>query len=164
MGHVLVWQVVAVLVFAIALVDADRQQIPNGLVVLLASFTAWAVIVQIGEALMVSAAVGKMGEWQALLSAGLIDKAAGCGVALALFLLARLISRGGLGAGDVKLYAVLGAGLGLSDTLAVILVSLVLSAVVGVVLMLMRKRTARDRLALAPFTFGAVLVCIGMGS
>jgi prepilin signal peptidase PulO-like enzyme (type II secretory pathway) len=63
-----------------------------------------------------------------------------------------------LGGGDVKLGFALGLLLGWPDILMTLMLTFLLGGVVGLVLMISRKKTMKDFLPLAPFL--AVSVCL----
>ena len=78
-----------------------------------------------------------------------------------LFLLIALLSKGGMGGGDVKLMAVLGLAAGWPDVLIVIALAFILGAVTGTVLLICRRKTRHDALAFAPFlSLAFILVSI----
>jgi len=62
-----------------------------------------------------------------------------------------LLSRGGMGAGDVKLGAVLGVFLGWKLALAGLFLSFLSASVVGLLLIFSGKKTRKDALPFAPF-------------
>lgn len=68
-----------------------------------------------------------------------------------LFYIIALLSKGGMGGGDVKLMAVLGLASGWPDVLIIIMLSFVLGAVTGLTLIICRRKTRRDALSFAPF-------------
>ncbi|MDO9536298.1 MAG: A24 family peptidase [Bacillota bacterium] len=68
-----------------------------------------------------------------------------------LFYLIALLSRGGMGGGDVKLMAVLGLAAGWPYMLLVFLLSFVMGAVAGLGLLVFGKKTRKDPLAFAPY-------------
>lgn len=70
-----------------------------------------------------------------------------------IFLLTNLLSRNGLGMGDVKLVFLLGLLLGLDDTLAGLLWTFVFSVITGIVLMISKKAKLKTKIALGPFFF-----------
>ncbi|MDR2374759.1 MAG: A24 family peptidase [Bifidobacteriaceae bacterium] len=160
-GHVLMWQAVAVVTLFVAVVDSVTQLIPNGLLLILGAFVGVAVLVQCAQVWLVLNAADER-PWAGV-GTVLGEKGLGFLVAAVVFLAVRMISRGGLGAGDIKLYALLGAAAGLTGVIALIVISLLLSAFVGIVLMVLRKRKAKDALPMAPFTFVAVLAAVGLG-
>jgi leader peptidase (prepilin peptidase) / N-methyltransferase len=76
----------------------------------------------------------------------------------AIFYLIALVSKGGMGGGDIKLIAMIGAFLGLQGGLFTIFASALLGSVVGLMLMLLGKRGRKDRVPFGPFlSFGAIL-------
>ena len=78
-----------------------------------------------------------------------------------LFLLVYLISRRGLGGGDVKLMTISGLYLGLNGVLPSILYGSILLEVVAVILILMKKIGRKDAIPLVPFLFvGMVLTLL----
>jgi leader peptidase (prepilin peptidase) / N-methyltransferase len=75
-----------------------------------------------------------------------------------LFYLIALISKGGMGGGDIKLIAMIGAFLGWHGTLFTIFSSALLGAVVGIMLMVLGKKGRKDKVPFGPFlSFGAIL-------
>jgi leader peptidase (prepilin peptidase)/N-methyltransferase len=68
-----------------------------------------------------------------------------------LFYVIALLSRGGMGGGDIKLMAVLGLAAGWPYVLVVFLLSFILGSLSGLVLLVSKKRALKDSLAFAPF-------------
>lgn len=81
----------------------------------------------------------------------------GIGVGALLYGVSR-ISHGGIGAADALVYAVTGAAIGFTRNLELLLVSLILAAIVGGVLLLVKKVGLKYRMPFVPFT----LVSYGM--
>ena len=77
-----------------------------------------------------------------------------------LFLLVYLISRKGLGGGDVKFMAAAGLYLGFSETIPAILYGTVLATIVGLTLILSKKIGRKDTMPLAPFLFVGIMITI----
>jgi leader peptidase (prepilin peptidase)/N-methyltransferase len=76
----------------------------------------------------------------------------------AIFYLIALVSKGGMGGGDIKLIAMIGAFLGLRGGLFTIFASALLGSGVGLMLVLLGKRGRKDRVPFGPFlSFGAIL-------
>ena len=92
-----------------------------------------------------------------------VNKVLGLLVGGGIFLLAMLISPKGVGAGDVKLYAVIGFLLGSRAIFNVLLYALVLGAVCSIVLLISKKKTRKDELPLAPYTFIGLLLALCLG-
>jgi len=76
----------------------------------------------------------------------------------AFFYLIALISRGGMGGGDIKLIAMIGAFLGWQGAFFTILSGALLGSVVGVSLMVLGKKGRKDKVPFGPFlSIGAIL-------
>ena len=75
-----------------------------------------------------------------------------------LFLLVYLLSRKGLGGGDVKFMAAAGLYLGLTSTVSAILYGTILAALTGSVLILLRKIGRKDTIPLVPFLFAGIMI------
>ncbi|MBI3327061.1 MAG: prepilin peptidase [Nitrospinae bacterium] len=128
----------------VALIDLDHQIIPNiitypGMVVGLGlSFRALPLNPLMGSPLLASL-VG-------LLAGGIF------------FYAVALVSRGGMGGGDIKLIAMIGAFLGWQGTLFTILVGALTGSLVGIALMLLGKKGRRDKVPFGPFlSLGAIV-------
>lgn len=74
-------------------------------------------------------------------------------------LIASLLSKGGIGAGDVKAMTVAGMFFGLGNTFSVMLITFFLSAVSGLFMILSKKAGWKDELPMAPFLCCGVFVC-----
>lgn len=62
-----------------------------------------------------------------------------------------LISRGGVGAGDFKLFAILGLYYGLSGIIQIMMYSLFFAAIYSVAMLISRKAKLKSTMAMAPF-------------
>ena len=71
-------------------------------------------------------------------------------------LLVAMVSRGAVGGGDIKLAALLGAALGWNGVLAVLALSQVAAALIALALLISRRATSRD-----PLAVGAIISLIG---
>ncbi len=75
-----------------------------------------------------------------------------------LFFLVAVVSRGGMGGGDIKLIAMIGAFLGWQAVLVTIFLSSLSGAVAGLGLMVLKKKGRKDPLPFGPFlALGALL-------
>lgn len=88
----------------------------------------------------------------------------GCALGALLFFVARLITRGGVGFGDIKYYAVAGLLLGFTQLLGLILVALSVAFIVSILLLVFRRKHASDLLPMAPFALVGVVLSIALGS
>lgn len=71
-----------------------------------------------------------------------------------------LVSKKGLGSGDVKMYGLTGYFLGAVAILDILIYSTLLCAVCGIALIVLKKCTAKDFLPMAPFAFAGTMVYI----
>ena len=84
----------------------------------------------------------------------------GVGIGVMLYGVSR-ITRGGIGGADALVYAVTGATIGFTRNLELLLISLILAALVGGLLLLIRKAGLKTRMPFVPFTlvsYGLVLL------
>jgi len=88
------------------------------------------------------------------------DSVIGFFVGGGLFLLVYLISRKGLGGGDVKFMAVTGLYVGFAGILSVMLYGSILAAITGLVLLLLKKIKRKDTIPLAPFLYIGILITV----
>jgi leader peptidase (prepilin peptidase)/N-methyltransferase len=74
------------------------------------------------------------------------------------FYIVAVISKGGMGGGDIKLIAMIGAFLGWQGAFFTILVGALSGSVVGVTLMMTKKKCRKDKVPFGPFlSFAAIL-------
>jgi leader peptidase (prepilin peptidase)/N-methyltransferase len=132
-GNILRWPyvVLAALLIAITFIDYDHFYIPDKL--LLVGGGAWVGL----RALLPFIE----------LSRALLGLALGFAVMLVIYLLAR----GGMGFGDVKLTALLGLYLGPAPVLLTLLLSFVVGAAAGILLMILKLKGRKDMLPFGPF-------------
>lgn len=143
----LLQEILLVFGYIAALGDYREMRVPNRLVAMM--FGVW-ILVMVPQlflqtektiVLLISAVIG------AVLSG-------------ALFLAVYAISKKGLGGGDVKLMAVSGLYLGVGDVLPAMLYGSVLAAIVGLVLILIKKIGLRDAIPLVPFLYVGMLLAM----
>lgn len=144
------WQIAAFIMVPIAYIDFKQRIIPNKLLLLmlLAAF-----IIYVAQGLSDPSYLKMY-----VLNAG-VGALLGGGV----FFVASLISRNGVGAGDIKLYFVLGLLLSFRGIFNVLLYSTVISFVFAIVFLIMKKKKVKDELPLAPFTLLGVILSIVLG-
>lgn len=151
--HKLAWdialreQLVLHLLAVIASIDLSVKKIPNMLTACL--FMVWVFftavdVIQSKEL----ATVGTL----------LVRSGLGLLVGGGIMLICMLISRGGLGAGDVKLFAVLGMLYGMLGVMAVLFYTCLIAAVICVVLLISKKMRLRDTIPMSPFIFAAAVL------
>lgn len=143
-GWLLVKYVLLVsLLVVVAGIDLKTYTIPDGLVFL--GLGLGLLFLPLGEVSWQDAFLG------ALLGGGLL-------------LLLAVISRGGMGGGDVKLCFVLGLFMGWQHMLLTLFAAVLTGAAVGLMLMVSGRKGRRDVLPFAPFLAGGVLVALWRGA
>jgi prepilin signal peptidase PulO-like enzyme (type II secretory pathway) len=88
----------------------------------------------------------------------------GGAVGFAIFLLIALISRGGMGWGDVKLAALIGLATGFPLVFLAVIMGAILGGIVAVALMIAGKRKRREAIPFGPFLALATMVTLLWGS
>jgi leader peptidase (prepilin peptidase)/N-methyltransferase len=133
----------AVLAFGLLVVfftDLEHRIIPNAVTYpgILVGFLLSAAVGQLTVAVIAAAAAG------------------------AVFLLLGIISRGGMGGGDVKLAAMLGAFLGSPGVIVALFLAVAFAAVAGSVLLIFRLRSRKDTIPFGPaMAAGAMIAVFG---
>ena len=133
--------------FAAMLFDIRQRRIPNTLV--LAMFTGWMLLIL--PELFLDTQAGLL-----LLADSMLGFLLGGGIFLSVYLL----SRRGLGGGDVKFMAAAGLFLGFGATLPAILYGTVLAALSGLVLIALKKIKRKDTIPLAPFLLAGIMITV----
>ena len=141
------YELIIVFGYLAAIIDIKEKKIPNSLV--LAMLAAWVLIMAPKLFIDTDAAI-------VLLMDSVIGFAIGGGI----FLLVYIISRKGLGGGDVKFMAAAGLYLGLSGILPAMFCGTVLAALTGGVLILLKKIGRKDAIPLAPFLYAGILITL----
>ena len=73
------------------------------------------------------------------------------------------LTRGGVGAGDVKLFAVLGFYFGSGPIFTVVFLTIVYAAVYNIVKLVMKKTDLKQEIPFAPFIFLGTLTTMLLG-
>jgi leader peptidase (prepilin peptidase)/N-methyltransferase len=95
---------------------------------------------------------------------GIASAALGGAVGFVIFLLIALVSRGGMGWGDVKLAALIGLATGFPLVFVAIIMAAILGGIVAVVLLATRRRGRREMIPFGPFLAVAAMVTLLWGS
>ena len=133
---------VLVIVFSwfAAVIDQKFRVIPNKLTL---------CVLLVGMAVIAAEIILSSDTWQGVIMYALLGAAISGGI----FLIANLVSKNGLGMGDVKLMALIGLYVGMERSLGIAMWTMVLAALTGGVLMMVKKAKLKTELALAPFFF-----------
>ena len=143
---ILLWcELIIVFGYIAAVFDVKAKTIPNKLVLIMLG--AWVITMVPKLFLDIDTAI-------VLLKDAALGFATGGG----LFLLVYLISRKGLGGGDVKFMAVAGMYIGFAGVLSSMLYGTILAAIIGLVLILLKKIGRKDSMPLAPFLYIGILL------
>lgn len=118
-------------VILISLIDYELQIIPDSLVLILAA--------------------GGLIYSCLYLSGGLLNGLFGSVFAFAVMLAIFLISRGGMGGGDVKLSAAAGLWLGFENTVIFLLLSFISGGIISILLMITGVKNKQDAIPFGPF-------------
>jgi Type II secretory pathway, prepilin signal peptidase PulO and related peptidases len=95
---------------------------------------------------------------------GIANAAIGGGIGFVLFLLIAIISRGGMGWGDVKLVALIGLATGFPLVFIAILLGAILGGVVAIVLVIVKKKGRKETIPYGPFLSLATLITLLWGN
>jgi len=92
---------------------------------------------------------------------GIVNAIIGVLLGGGLFFLVAVLSRGGMGGGDIKLVAMIGAFLGWQAVLVTIFLGAMLGAVIGIGLMLLKQKGRKDPIPFGPFlALGAFITMV----
>lgn len=138
-----------VLLLAISLIDLEHLRVPNGLVLVgLAGGAIWRTLQATGR--------GNGAAW--------VEALAGLAVAGGVMLVIYLASRGGMGAGDVKLAALIGFFSGPAGAAVVLFLGFAAGALAGLFQVWRRRSGWKEALPFAPFLSLAALVEVFYGA
>jgi leader peptidase (prepilin peptidase)/N-methyltransferase len=95
---------------------------------------------------------------------GIANAAIGGAIGFALFLLIAIVSRGGMGWGDVKLAALIGLATGFPLVFFSVIMGAILGGIVAVALVISKKRKRRQTIPFGPFLAVAAMITLLWGS
>jgi leader peptidase (prepilin peptidase) / N-methyltransferase len=144
------------LLIAVTLIDLEHRIVPNTLVAvgLIIGFLFYLPTVLLFFTDLPN---------QLIINRSLIDALGGLALGGGLMLLIILVSRGGMGAGDMKLMAMIGLYVGLRGVAVVMLAAFIFGALVGIFMMIIGRATRKDALPFAPYLALATLVDVFWG-
>ncbi len=144
------------ILLAVALIDLEHRIVPNTLVAYGLGAGILFYIPAAADLLLV------MPSWL-VVDRAVADAAGGFLLGGAVMLVILLVSRGGMGAGDMKLMALIGLYVGLRGAAVVMLLGFFFGAVVGLTFMALGKLTRKDALPFAPYLSLAGLIQVLWG-
>lgn len=134
-------------ILAAAIIDFRIKRIPNLLSVIL---IVSRLLILIYEVLFVEEVV-----------AYLVSSLIGCFLSGLMLIFANRLSKGGIGAGDIKLLSCLGLMCGLYVVFSTLLIALVLCILASLFLLIMKKSGKKEQIPFGPFIyFGYLIMCI----
>lgn len=74
-----------------------------------------------------------------------------------------VVFTGGMGGGDIQLMAVIGLFLGFAQTILTLLLSFIIGAAVGIILILLKKKSRKDSIPFGPWISLAAILSIFLG-
>lgn len=134
----------------IAWIDHKKQIIPNEILIVLLIVRT---LILTGECLY----AGRY--WMSVIIAAVMGFMIGGGI----FLVCYLLTRGAIGAGDVKLFAVLGYFVGSGMIFGTVFLIVLLSAFYSIGMLIMRKTTLKKEIPFAPFVFFGTVLAMALG-
>lgn len=96
-------------------------------------------------------------------SLGVLSALLGGAIGFGLMLLPYLISRGGMGGGDVKLAGLIGLAIGFPHVLIALLMAIIVAGVLAIALIVSRRRTRKQTIPFGPFLAAAAMVTVVWG-
>ena len=136
--------------FGVAWIDRQSKRIPNQAVL---SLLIIRTVILLMECLVYRE------YWLSIV----IDAGSGFLFGGGMFLFCYLITRGGVGAGDVKLFAALGYQLGAGAIFTTIFLTVVIAAVYCLVALVRKKTGMKQEIAFAPFIFAGTVLTMMLG-
>lgn len=137
-------------ILVIANIDRKEHIIPNKILIIL----LWsAFLFRVAEIIITPSG------WINIAGSAVIGGMLGGGI----FLAAHLISRAGIGAGDVKLFAVLGLYVGNYAVVGIMLISLFLTAAAGGIRVIRKKINLKEAVPFAPYVAWGVILSTVLG-
>jgi len=136
--------------FLIAWIDGHSGVIPNRIL---------AVLFGIRTVLLLAECVVYREYWMTFIASCFIGFLAAGGM----FLFCFVASKGAMGAGDVKLMALLGYFIGSRFIFGTIFLTVTAAAVYNVIRLLLRKVSLRQEVPFAPFVLAGTLLMMGLG-
>jgi len=99
-----------------------------------------------------------------MIEPGIASAALGGAIGFGMFLLIAIVSRGGMGWGDVKLAALIGLATGFPLVFLTIIMGAILGGIVAVALVIAKKRKRRETIPFGPFLAVAAMITLLWGS
>ena len=99
-----------------------------------------------------------------IIKPGIASAAIGGAIGFAIFLLIAIVSRGGMGWGDVKLVALIGLATGFPLVFLAIIMGAILGGIVAVTLMIVKRKKFKETIPFGPFLALSAMITLLWGS
>lgn len=129
----------------IAVIDYNIKKIPNKLLIILILIRVIGILI---ESLIHTQNI----------ASNLLSSLLGMFIGGFIMLTCMLLSRGGVGAGDMKLFAIIGLYFGLSGILSIMMYSLFFAAIFSIVMLISKKAKLKSTMPMAPFILAGLSV------
>ena len=134
------------LLISITMIDFDHQIIPDGLVI-------FGFIISIVENIV---NVGLLG-----IDIRIMDNIFGLLAGGGIFLIIALVSKGGMGGGDIKLMALLGFIFGLESIIMIAMIAFIVGAIISIVLLITKIKTRKEPIPFGPACAFRAIASVG---
>jgi leader peptidase (prepilin peptidase)/N-methyltransferase len=104
------------------------------------------------------------GPHQSLLDHGILNALIGAAVGFVFLLIPAVLTRGGMGFGDVKMAALIGLATGFGEVLVAVLGGIILGGVTAVLLLAFKIKKRKDAIPFGPFLSLAAIITLLWGS
>ena len=145
------WEIAAGLLVLVTLFDRACNIIPNKILFLPLVLAPLLILIDI---------LLNPNLWRSSVGTYLIAALMGGGI----FFISRFITHGGIGAGDIKLMFVLGLLLGVKGYINVLIYSMLAVFIYSVALLITKRGSLNDRIALGPFVFLGFMLSVMFGA
>lgn len=128
------------MLIVISYIDIKRKRIPNILC---------AAIIILG---FISAGVSD--------NINILERLTGAIIVGGIMIIISILSRGGIGGGDIKLIVCSEVVMGMKNIISAVMISMLMAGMTGVILILLKKKNKADNIVLGPFISIGIIVSV----
>lgn len=140
LSRVLKWVTLYMGLWLLSKTDFKEKKIPNMIILILFGIRVIFLIYEILSDMELSDTI-------------ILYPLIGGAVGAVIMIVAMIVSRKGVGMGDVKMFLIIGLYVGGTDIIPVMFYTFFISAIVGIILICTRKAKLKDSVPMAPFAF-----------
>ena len=137
-------------IVVIAWIDIKTKKIPNRILITLLGIRVVLIVLE----------MIRFSEYAMVI---LMSSLLGMLIGFVMFIIPYFITRGGIGMGDVKMFAVIGCYVGSAVVMPSALFTVLSSAIYSGVQLIRRKTQLKDEIALGPFILIGIIITMGLG-